>query len=77
MLGAQAARADADFTDPGGDANGAPDVTNVSVFNDAFNRVIFYAKIAGGKAMEADGEIDFVVDADKNGDTGTTAAGTT
>ena len=70
LLGAQIARADADFTDPGGDANGAPDVTNVSVFNDSANRVIFYAKIAGGKPMEADGEIDFIIDSDKNGTTG-------
>lgn len=70
MLGAQVARADADFTDPTGDANGAPDVTNVSVFNDSANRVVFYAKIAGGKAMEADGELDFVIDADKNPTTG-------
>ena len=70
LLGAQVARADADFTDPTGDANGAPDVTNVSVFNDSANRVIFFAKIAGGKAMEADGEIGFVVDSDKNAETG-------
>ena len=70
LLGAQVARADADFTDPTGDANGAPDVTNVSVFNDAFNRVVFFAKIAGGKPMEADSEISFIVDSDKNADTG-------
>ena len=41
LFGAHIARADADFTDPASDANGAPDVTDVSVFNDAFNRVIF------------------------------------
>lgn len=70
LLGAQVARADADFTDPAGDANGAPDVTDVSVFNDAFNRVGFAAKIAGGKAMAADAEIVFVVDADQRTDTG-------
>jgi hypothetical protein len=70
LLGAQVARADADFTDPTGDANGAPDVTNVSVFNDSANRVIFFAKIAGGKAMEADSEIAFIVDTDKNAETG-------
>lgn len=70
LLGAQVARADADFTDPTGDANGAPDVTNVSVFNDSANRVIFFAKIAGGKAMEADGEISFIVNSDENFDTG-------
>lgn len=71
LFGAHIARADADFTDPASDANGAPDVTDVSVFNDAFNRVIFAARIAGGKAMEADGEITFVVDADQNAETGT------
>jgi len=70
LCGAHIARADADFTDPASDANGAPDVTDVTVFNDAFNRVIFAARIAGGKAMEADGEITFVVDADKNPETG-------
>jgi hypothetical protein len=52
LLGAHVARADADFSDPASDANGAPDVTDVSVFNDAFNRVIFAARITGGKAME-------------------------
>ena len=71
LLGAQVARADADFTDPTGDANGAPDVTNVSVFNDSANRVIFFAKIAGGKAMEADGEIAILIDSDENSETGT------
>jgi hypothetical protein len=65
------AAADADFTDPSGDSAGAPDITDVSVFNDAFNRVVFGAKIAGGKAMAASSEILFVVDADKNADTGT------
>lgn len=70
LLVAQVARADANFTDPSGDANGAPDVTDVSVFNDAFNRVVFGAKIAGGAAMAADGEIVFVVDMDKNAETG-------
>ena len=47
LLGAQVARADADFTDPAGDASGAPDVVDVSVFNDAFNRIVFAAKIDG------------------------------
>lgn len=70
LLCAQVARADAHFTDPSGDANGAPDVVDVSVFNDAFNRVIFAAKIAGGAAMAADSEILFVVDTDKNFETG-------
>ena len=32
LFGAHIARADADFTDPASDANGAPDVTDVSVF---------------------------------------------
>jgi hypothetical protein len=70
VLAADMARADADFTDPSGDSGGAPDVTDVSVFNDAFNRVVFGAQIAGGAAMAADGEINFVVDADKNAATG-------
>jgi hypothetical protein len=70
-LGAQVARADADFTDPAGDGGGAPDVTDVSVFNDSANRVLFGAHIAGGKAMAADGEVAFVIDADKSRDTGT------
>ena len=62
--------ADADFTDPSGDGAGAPDITDVSVFNDSGNRVVFGAKIAGGKAMAADSEVVFIVDSDKNGDTG-------
>ena len=70
LFGAHIARADADFTDPASDASGAPDVTDVSVFNDAFNRVVFAARIAGGKAMEADSEITFVIDADQNPETG-------
>ena len=65
------AAADADFTDASGDANGAPDIVDVSVFNDSGTRVVFGVKIAGGKAMAADGEIAFVVDADKNAATGT------
>jgi hypothetical protein len=70
LFAVPAARADADFTDASGDANGAPDVTDVSVFNDSGTRIVFGAKIAGGKAMAANGEIAFVVDADKNGATG-------
>jgi hypothetical protein len=70
LLAVPVALADADFTDPSGDAGTAPDVTDVSVFNDSGNRVIFGAKIAGGKAMAADGEIVFVVDSDKNAETG-------
>lgn len=70
LLCAGVARADADFTDAAGDANGAPDLTQISVANDALNRVILHAKIAGGKAMELDGEILFVIDADNNGATG-------
>jgi len=70
LLCAQVARADANYTDPAGDANGAPDVIDVSVFNDAFNRIIFAARIAGNAAMAADGEVTFVVDSDNNGETG-------
>jgi len=70
LLGAQVARADADFTDPAGDASGAPDVVDVSVFNDAFNRIVFAAKFAGNAAMAADGEVTFVVDTDSNPETG-------
>lgn len=71
LLAAQVARADADFTDPSGDANGAPDVIDVSVFNDAFNRVILGARIAGNAAMPADSDLAFILDTDDNGDTGT------
>lgn len=70
LLAAQVARADADFTDPSGDANGAPDVTNITVFNDAFNRVVLGAKIAGTAAIAADSDIAFILDTDDNGDTG-------
>lgn len=70
LLAVPVAMADADFTDPSGDAGGAPDVIDVGVFNDSGNRVVFGAKIAGGKAMAADGEIVFVIDSDKNAATG-------
>jgi len=70
LLCAQVAHADADYTDPSGDAGGAPDVVDVSVFNDAFNRIVFAAKIVGNAAMAADGEITFVVDSDDNPETG-------
>jgi hypothetical protein len=71
LVAVPVATADADFSDTTGDGGGAPDVTDVSVFNDAFNRVVFAAKIAGGKAMAADGEIAFVLDSDRNAGTGT------
>jgi hypothetical protein len=70
LIAVPLAAADADFTDASGDAAGAPDIVDVSVFNDSANRVVFGAKIAGGKAMAANGEVVFIVDADKNGTTG-------
>lgn len=70
LLAVPAALADAAFSDPVGDGGGAPDITDVTVVNDAFNRVAFVVKLAGGKAMAGDTDVAFIVDSDKNADTG-------
>lgn len=70
LLGAGAARADADFTDPAGDAAGGPDLIEVGVANDAFTRLSFSIRIAGGKELQADGAILLAIDADRNPATG-------
>lgn len=70
LLSAGAAYADADFTDPAGDAAGGPDLIEVGVANDAFSRVGFTIRIAGGKALQADGVIVLGFDADRNPATG-------
>jgi hypothetical protein len=62
--------ADANFTDPTGDANGAPDVVAVIVANDAKNRVTFEIELAGDQRLPDDGEIALMIDTDKNPETG-------
>ena len=64
------AAADANFTDPTGDANGAPDVVGVIVANDSKNRVAFEIKLADHLTLPADGEIAVTLDSDKNPETG-------
>lgn len=62
--------ADANFTDPAGDANGAPDVVAVVVANDSKNRVAFEIELAGDQRLPDDGEIALMIDTDKNPETG-------
>ena len=64
------AAADADFTDPAGDANGAPDVVGVVVANDSKNRVAFEIELAGSQMLSDDAEISVAIDTDKNAETG-------
>jgi hypothetical protein len=68
--GTSTARADADFGDSAGDASGAPDISEVSVMNDAFGKISFVLALADGKELQADGEIAVVIDSDRNADTG-------
>jgi hypothetical protein len=65
-----AAAGDASFTDPPGDAGGAPDIVDVVVYNDAFTRVGFGVKIAGGKALGGEGGLLVLFDSDRNMATG-------
>jgi hypothetical protein len=64
------AAADANFTDPTGDASGAPDIVGVTVANDSKNRVAFEVELAGNQLLPEDGEIGLVIDADRNAETG-------
>jgi hypothetical protein len=64
------AGADANFTDPAGDANGAPDLLGVVVSNDATNRVAFSIKHAAKAVLAADQEVWVWLNSDDNGETG-------
>ena len=70
LLCAQAARADTGFTDPAGDAGGSPDLTEVTVANDAEGRIVFRVAFAGGAPLPRAGDVAIFVDADKDVSTG-------
>lgn len=70
LLCSQAARADTGFTDPAGDAGGSPDITEVTVANDAEGRIVFRVAFAGGAPLPRAGDVAIYVDADEDGSTG-------
>ena len=63
------------FTDPAGDAKGAPDITAVSISSDASGMVQLSVTVPGVEAIEGaqEPEVDVWFDADKNGATGSPA----
>jgi len=61
------ALADASFTDPGGDAKDAPDVTAVAVSNDAGGNISFHIAVTN---LTPESDIVIWLDTDKNASTG-------
>jgi hypothetical protein len=70
LVAVPAARADAEYADARGDAGAAPDVTGVGVFNDAFERVVFAARIGGARLFGVGDVLEVAVDADRDAATG-------
>ena len=68
LAGAQAASPQSSFTDPSGDAGGAPDITAVSVDTDPFGAIQFTITTAQPRAE--DGYLLVGIDADANPGTG-------
>jgi hypothetical protein len=62
--------ADANFTDPKGDAAGAPDIVGMVVANDARNRVAFEIELGDKQKLTADQEVYVWVDSDNKSETG-------
>ena len=59
-----------EVTDPSGDANGAPDITGVTVANDLSGTVLFVVEVANRTDFVARDEVLIYVDADRSGATG-------
>lgn len=75
LFGMSAHAGTGSFTDPAGDAKGAPDITAVSISSDASGMVQLSVTVPGVEAIEGaqEPEVDVWFDADKNGATGSPA----
>ena len=63
------------FTDPAGDSGTAPDITTVVVDADAAGTIVLAITTANQADLAADGVLDIVFDADRNGSTGSPSGG--
>lgn len=63
------------FTDPTGDSGTAPDITTVVVDADATGTIVLAITTANQADLAADGVLDIVFDADRNGSTGSPSGG--
>jgi len=74
-LGSSASAGTGSFTDPAGDATGAPDITGVSISSDAAGTVQLSVTVPGLEAVDGakNPEVDIYFDTDKNSATGSTA----
>lgn len=66
----EVAFADADFSDPAGDAGGAPDITDVFVANDSSGLLFFEVEVPSHETLDATSVLEIVIDTDLNADTG-------
>jgi hypothetical protein len=75
LFGMSATAGTGSFTDPAGDAKGAPDITAVSVTSDATGTVQLSVTVPGVEAIDGaqEPEVDVWFDTDKNGATGSPA----
>lgn len=75
LFGMSATAGTGSFTDPAGDAKGAPDITAVSVTSDATGTVQLSVTVPGVEAIDGaqQPEVDVWFDTDKNGATGSPA----
>ena len=74
-FGMSASAGTGSFTDPTGDANGAPDITGVSITSDAGGTVALSLTVPGLGATDGakNPEVDVFFDTDKNGTTGSSS----
>ena len=69
LSAAQVARANASYTDPGGDSGAAPDITAVTAANDAGGNLTFTVRTSQA-VLAADAQVEIVFDIDQNTQTG-------
>lgn len=69
LAAAQVARADASFTDPGGDSGAAPDITAMTAANDSAGNLTFTVR-TNQAALAADAVVLLAFDIDQNPQTG-------
>lgn len=74
LLAAAAAGAESSLTDPSGDASTAPDITAMTVANDASGNITFTIT-TNQPALAADAAVELVLDQDNNATTGDYANG--